>query len=111
MVTDEDDVLRPFKDRNQSFWLRSLSGFIDQHLLEFYRLQTLVKSRDTSGANDISISDDLIFSLSLKVLESFVIFLVQLPILISLHHELLHSLKLVMFQMFDLLVEGNKIHV
>ena len=76
MVANKNYVLCSFKNRDKSLRLGSLSSFINKHLLELKRLKPLIKCGDTSGADDICIPQNFIFSLSLEVFEHLIVFLV-----------------------------------
>ena len=76
MVANKNYVLCSFKNRDKSLRLRSLSSFINKHLLELKWLEPLIKCGDTSGTDDICIPQDFIFSLSLEVFEHLIVFLV-----------------------------------
>ena len=104
MVTHKDHMFGPFQNRNQSFRLRCLRSFINEHLLEFDRLEPLVECRYTSSADHIGVSNNLVFSLPLKVLKNFIILFVELTIFISLRHQFLHPFELIMFQVLNLLM-------
>ena len=105
MVANKNYVLCSFKNWDESLWLRRLSCFIDKHLLELKWLQPLIKRGDTSGADDICIPQDFIFSLSLEIFEHLIVLLVELSFLFSLNHQVLHLLELVVFEMLDLLMK------
>jgi hypothetical protein len=111
VITHQNDMLSAFEDGDQRFWLGSLSCFIDENLLELQRFQSLIKSWNASCTNYISVSKNLIFCLPFQIFKCLIVFLIQFSVFLPLRHELLHSSKLIMFQMFDLLMERYEVHV
>ena len=111
MVAYQNNMLGSFQQRNQGFWLCCLCSFINQHLLEFHRLESLIKSGNTSCAYDICIPHYFIFSLSLQVFVGFIIFFVQFTLFLSQTHQILHSFVRAMFQMLYLFVKWNVVNV
>ena len=76
VVTDQNDVLGTFEDWNEGFRLSGLGSFIYEDLSEAEISDATVKCSHTSGANDVSVSQDLIFGLSLEIFELLFISLV-----------------------------------
>ena len=66
-------MLRPLQNGNQRLWLRGLSRFIDQDLSETDVADASVKSCDTGCADYISVTEDLILSLPLKLFELLIV--------------------------------------
>ena len=64
MISDENDLLRAKNDRNHALWFSSLSRFIDQNRSESKFSKSRIASADASCANDISIEQEILFSLS-----------------------------------------------
>ena len=67
MITDKNDMLGAFENRNEGLWLCSLRCLINKHLSESEVSDTTVEGSDTSRAYYVSITEDLIFCLPLKV--------------------------------------------
>ena len=111
VVAHQDYVLGALQDRNESLGLSSLGGLIDKDLLEFEMLQSLVKSADASSTNDIGVSQNFIFCLSLQIFVDFIVLLIQFAVDFSLLNKLLHSLERPVFQVLYLLVKGNVIDI
>ena len=84
---------------------------VDQDLFELIRLQSLVEGRNAGGADNVSISEDFVFCLPLEVFVGLVIFFIQLALLFPQAHKFLHSFKLAVLKMLDLLVKRNVVDV
>ena len=56
VVTHKDDVLRTFKNRDQSLWLRSLGRLVNQYLPESEVTDPAIKCSHTGGTDDISVA-------------------------------------------------------
>lgn len=67
-------MLRAFQYRYQCFRFGSLRGFINQNLSELELFQSSIERSDTCSTYDLSILQYLILSLSLEILQLFVLF-------------------------------------
>ena len=98
-------MLGSLQDRDQGLGLSGLGRLVDQHLSELQVAQTPIKCSDASSADDISVLQNLIFSLPLEFLELFVVFFVKFALIFLELHQPLHFFKLTFLQVLDLLVE------
>jgi len=82
VITDKDDVLGTLKDWNQGLRLRRLGSLIDQDLTEAEVADSAIEGCDTSRADNISVAQDLVFGLTLQLLEFLLVIFVQLTLLL-----------------------------
>ncbi len=111
MVTNEDDMLRSFQDRNKCFWFCGLCGLIYQDLRESELLQPSIECGNASRTYDLSILKDLLFCQSFQVLQLLVFLLTQIALLLLLSDEFLHDSKGPMIKVLYLLVQGEVIDI
>lgn len=93
MITYQDYMLGTLQYRNESLWFSSLGGLIDKNLFEFQMLQSLIESTDASSTDDISVSQNFIFCLSLKIFVEFIILFIEFSVDFSLFDKFLHFLE------------------
>ena len=68
MITDKNDMLSSLEDWNESLWLCCLCGLVNEDLLEFHILESLVKRADAGGTDDVGAAEYLVLCLALEVL-------------------------------------------
>ena len=111
MISNQYDMLCSLKDWDKCLWLCCLSCFINKDLREPKLLESSVKSCHTSSANDLSILQNLILSLSFQVLQLFVFFLIQITLLFLFKEKVLHDLEWSMIEMLDLFMQRKIVDV
>ena len=104
-------MLGAFEDRNEGLWLCSLRCLINKHLSESEVSDATVKGSDTSCANYVSITEDLIFCLPLKVLKVLFILLVQLALFFFPQHQFLHTSKVAFLEVLDLFMKTQIVDI
>lgn len=107
MISNQNDVLRALQNWNQSLRLSGLCCLVNEHLLELVTLQPLIKRRDTSCADDVGVSQDLILGLALQVFVNLLVTLVKLAINLALRQHILPLAERSMLQMLDLLMQRD----
>ena len=104
-------MLGAFEDRNEGLWLCSLRCLINKHLSESEVSDATVKGSDTSCAYYVSITEDLIFCLPLKVLKVLFILLIQLSLFFFPQHQFLHASKVTFLKVLDLFMKTQIVDI
>ena len=83
MITNQNHMLRPLENRNQSFWLCGLSCFVNKYLSESDISYSSIESSNASSTNYICCFQYFIFSLMFEVFKLFFLFFCQFALLLS----------------------------
>ena len=111
MVADKNDVLGSLEDRNERLRLSCLRSLINEHLAELQISDSPIERGDAGRTNDVCVFQNLLFSLPLQILQLLFVFFVELSLLVFKENQFLHASIVALFQVLDLFVEAEVVHV